>query len=47
MWTKSIKDIVAMLLIGDGALTLIGARGRALVWRLGQNDGNGEVTSER
>jgi hypothetical protein len=35
MWTKRIKDIVAMLLIGDGALTLIGARERALVWRFG------------
>jgi hypothetical protein len=35
MWTKRIKDIVAMLLIGDGALTLIGARNRALVWRFG------------
>jgi hypothetical protein len=31
--TKRIKDIVAMLLIGEG--TLIGARGRALVWRFG------------
>ena len=35
MWTKRIKDIVAMLLIGDGALTLIAARRRALVWRFG------------
>ena len=35
MWTKRIKDIAAMLLIGDGALTLIGARKRALVWRFG------------
>ena len=35
MWTKRIKDIIAMLLIGDGALTLIGARNRALVWRFG------------
>jgi hypothetical protein len=35
MWTKRLKDIVAMLLIGDGALTLIGARERALVWRFG------------
>lgn len=35
MWTKRIEDIVAMLLIGDGALTLIGARNRALVWRFG------------
>jgi hypothetical protein len=35
MWTKRIKDIVAMLLIGDGALTLIGARERAPVWRFG------------
>jgi len=35
MWTKRIGDIVAMLLIGDGALTLIAARNRALVWRLG------------
>ena len=35
MWAKRIKDIVAMLLIGDGALTLIGARERALVWRFG------------
>ena len=35
MWTKRIKDIVAMLLIGDGALTLIAARNRALVWRFG------------
>jgi hypothetical protein len=26
MWTKRIKDIIAMLLIGDEALTLIGAR---------------------
>jgi hypothetical protein len=34
MWTKRIKDIVAMLLIGDGALTLIAARERALGWRL-------------
>jgi hypothetical protein len=35
MWTKRIKDIIAMLLFGDGALTLIGARNRALVWRFG------------
>jgi hypothetical protein len=35
MWTKRIKDIAAMLLIGDGALTLIAARERALVWRFG------------
>ena len=35
MWIKRIKDIIAMLLIGDGALTLIGARNRALVWRFG------------
>jgi hypothetical protein len=35
MWTKRIKDIVAVLLIGDGALTLIGARNRALVWGFG------------
>jgi len=35
MWTKRIKDIAAMLLIADGALTLIGARERALVWRFG------------
>ena len=35
MWIKRIEDIVAMLLIGDGALTLIGARERALVWRFG------------
>jgi len=35
MWTKRIKDLVAMLLIGDGALTLIGARESALVWRFG------------
>jgi hypothetical protein len=35
MWTKRIKDNAAMLLIGDGALTLIGARERALVWRFG------------
>ena len=35
MWAKRIKDIVAMLLIGDGALTLIAARDRALVWRFG------------
>jgi hypothetical protein len=35
VWTKRIKDIVAMLLIGAGALTLIGARERALVWRFG------------
>jgi hypothetical protein len=35
MWTKRIKDIIAMLLIVDGALTLIGARNRALVWRFG------------
>lgn len=35
MWTKRIKDIIAMLLIGDGALTLIGARNRALLWRFG------------
>lgn len=35
MWKKRIKDIVAMLLIGDGALTLIAARERALVWRFG------------
>ena len=33
--TKGIKDIVAMLLIGDGALTLIAARKRALMWRFG------------
>ena len=35
MWTKRITDIIAMLLIGDGAMTLIGARNRALVWRFG------------
>ena len=35
MWTKRTKDIIAMLLIGDGALTLIGARYCALVWRFG------------
>jgi uncharacterized protein YjeT (DUF2065 family) len=35
MWAKRLKDIVAMLLIGDGALTLIAARNRALVWRFG------------
>ena len=35
MWTKRIKDIIAILLIGDGALTLIGARNHALVWRFG------------
>ena len=35
MWTERIKDIAAMLLIGDGALTLIGARERVLVWRFG------------
>ena len=35
MWIKRFKDIIAMLLIGDGALTLIGARNRALVWRFG------------
>jgi hypothetical protein len=35
MWTKRIKDTIAMLLIGDGALTLIAARNRALVWRFG------------
>jgi hypothetical protein len=35
MWTKRIKDIIAMLLIGDGALTLIAARNRALVWGFG------------
>jgi hypothetical protein len=35
MWTKRINDIIAMLLIGDGALTLIGARNRALVWCFG------------
>jgi hypothetical protein len=28
MWTKRIKDIAAMLSIGDGALTLIGPRAR-------------------
>lgn len=33
IWTKRIKDIAAMLL--SGALTLIGARERALVWRFG------------
>ncbi len=38
MWTKRIKDIVAMLLIGDGTLTLIGARERALVWRFGPEE---------
>ena len=35
MWTKRIKDIIAMQLIGDGALTLIAARNRALLWRFG------------
>lgn len=35
MWIKRVKDIVAMVLIGDGALTLIAARERALVWRFG------------
>ena len=35
MWIKRINDVVAMLLIGDGTLTLIGARERALVWRFG------------
>ena len=35
MWPKRIKDLLAMLLIGDGVLTVIGARNRALVWRFG------------
>jgi len=35
VWTKRLKDIIAMLLIGDGALTLIAARNRALAWRFG------------
>ena len=35
LWIKRIKDLIAMLLIGDGALTLIAARNRALVWRVG------------
>jgi hypothetical protein len=35
MWTKRIKDIIAMQLIGDGALTLIAARNPALLWRFG------------
>ena len=35
MWTKRIIDLIAMMLIGDGALTLIAARDRALVGRFG------------
>jgi hypothetical protein len=35
MWTKRIKDIIAMLLIVDGAPTFITACERALVWRFG------------
>jgi len=35
MLTKRIKDIVAIILTGDGTLTLIGARERTLVWRFG------------
>lgn len=35
MWPKRIKDLLAVLLIGDGVLTVIGARNRALVWRFG------------
>jgi hypothetical protein len=35
VWKKRIKDIIAMLLIGDRAMTLIAARNRALVWRFG------------
>ena len=35
MWAKRIKDLIAMLLVGDGVLTLIGARNRALLWRFG------------
>ena len=35
LWIKRIKDLIAMLLIGDGALTLIAARNRAFVWRFG------------
>jgi hypothetical protein len=35
LWAKRIKDLIAMLLVGDGVLTLVGARQRALLWRFG------------
>lgn len=35
MWTRRIKDLIAMILIGDGVLTLVAPRDRALLWRFG------------
>jgi hypothetical protein len=35
LWTKRIKDLIAMVLVGDGVLTFIAARNRALLWRFG------------
>lgn len=35
MWAKRIKDLVALLLIGDGALTILAPRERALLWSFG------------
>jgi hypothetical protein len=35
LWTKRIKDLIALVLVGDGVLTLIAARDRALLWRFG------------
>ena len=35
MWAKRGKDLIAVWLIGDGVLTVIAPRQRALLWRLG------------
>jgi hypothetical protein len=35
MWKRRVKDLVALLLIGDGALTILSPRDRALLWRFG------------
>jgi hypothetical protein len=34
MWAKRGKDLAAIWLIGDGVLTLIAPRQRALLWRV-------------
>ena len=35
MWSRRIKDLIAMVLLGDGILTLLSPRQRALLWRFG------------
>lgn len=35
VWKRRIKDLLALLLIGDGALTILSPRNRALLWRFG------------